>query len=208
METACKGNGPAGWPHKVWRCGSDSRVYRSASSLTHESGRGGQCAAAAGSSPLPSTGGIPEVGQSRRVRDVAAAKLTPPTPLPLPPPGVALHPPAPAPMAPPSPITGRTCLASRMCSRVCGMGPSVADTTRIAPSICKRSGEGRPPSVVKGRGSGGSIIPCGSGRSPCHSAVQEAPGVKQPVATGPGRASPTAARCGHCRPLRPPPPAN
>ncbi len=26
--------------------------------------------------------------------------------------------------------------ASRMCSRVCGMGPSVAATTRIAPSIC------------------------------------------------------------------------
>ena len=26
--------------------------------------------------------------------------------------------------------------ASRMCSRVCGIGPSVADTTRIAPSIC------------------------------------------------------------------------
>ena len=26
--------------------------------------------------------------------------------------------------------------ASRMCSRVCGMGPSAADTTRIAPSIC------------------------------------------------------------------------
>ena len=29
-----------------------------------------------------------------------------------------------------------TCLASRMCSRVCGIGPSSADTTRIAPSIC------------------------------------------------------------------------
>ena len=29
-----------------------------------------------------------------------------------------------------------TCLASRMCSLVCGIGPSVADTTRIAPSIC------------------------------------------------------------------------
>ncbi len=29
-----------------------------------------------------------------------------------------------------------TCRARRMCSRVCGMGPSVADTTRIAPSIC------------------------------------------------------------------------
>ena len=28
-----------------------------------------------------------------------------------------------------------TCLASRMCSRVCGIGPSAADTTRIAPSI-------------------------------------------------------------------------
>ncbi len=26
--------------------------------------------------------------------------------------------------------------ASRMCSRVCGIGPSAADTTRIAPSIC------------------------------------------------------------------------
>ncbi len=26
--------------------------------------------------------------------------------------------------------------SSRMCSRVCGIGPSVADTTRIAPSIC------------------------------------------------------------------------
>ncbi len=25
---------------------------------------------------------------------------------------------------------------SRMCSRVCGIGPSVAETTRIAPSIC------------------------------------------------------------------------
>ena len=32
----------------------------------------------------------------------------------------------------------RTCRASRMCSRVCGIGPSVADTTRIAPSICPR----------------------------------------------------------------------
>ncbi len=31
---------------------------------------------------------------------------------------------------------GRACRASRMCSRVCGIGPSVADTTRIAPSIC------------------------------------------------------------------------
>ena len=29
-----------------------------------------------------------------------------------------------------------TCRASRMCSRVCGIGPSVAATTRIAPSIC------------------------------------------------------------------------
>mmetsp|Transcript_25117 Transcript_25117/g.77511 ORF Transcript_25117/g.77511 Transcript_25117/m.77511 type:complete len:206 (-) Transcript_25117:352-969(-) len=29
-----------------------------------------------------------------------------------------------------------TCRASKMCSRVCGMGPSVADTTKIAPSIC------------------------------------------------------------------------
>ena len=26
--------------------------------------------------------------------------------------------------------------ASSTCSRVCGIGPSVADTTRIAPSIC------------------------------------------------------------------------
>jgi hypothetical protein len=26
--------------------------------------------------------------------------------------------------------------ANRMCSRVCGIGPSAADTTRIAPSIC------------------------------------------------------------------------
>ena len=26
--------------------------------------------------------------------------------------------------------------ASRMCSRVCGIGPSAADTTRMAPSIC------------------------------------------------------------------------
>jgi hypothetical protein len=26
--------------------------------------------------------------------------------------------------------------ASRMCSRVCGMGPSAAETTRMAPSIC------------------------------------------------------------------------
>ncbi|CFO04654.1 Uncharacterised protein [Bordetella pertussis] len=25
---------------------------------------------------------------------------------------------------------------SKMCSRVCGIGPSAADTTRIAPSIC------------------------------------------------------------------------
>ena len=31
----------------------------------------------------------------------------------------------------------RTCRASRMCSLVCGMGPSVADTTRMAPSICR-----------------------------------------------------------------------
>ena len=29
-----------------------------------------------------------------------------------------------------------TCRASRMCSRVCGMGPSVAATTTMAPSIC------------------------------------------------------------------------
>ena len=29
-----------------------------------------------------------------------------------------------------------TCFASRMCSRVCGIGPSAALTTRIAPSIC------------------------------------------------------------------------
>src|SRR6266550_3367729 len=29
-----------------------------------------------------------------------------------------------------------TCRASKMCSRVCGIGPSTADTTRIAPSIC------------------------------------------------------------------------
>ena len=29
-----------------------------------------------------------------------------------------------------------TCRASNMCSRVCGIGPSAADTTRIAPSIC------------------------------------------------------------------------
>ena len=29
-----------------------------------------------------------------------------------------------------------TCRASRMCSRVCGIGPSTALTTRIAPSIC------------------------------------------------------------------------
>ncbi len=28
-----------------------------------------------------------------------------------------------------------TCRAKRMCSRVCGIGPSTADTTRIAPSI-------------------------------------------------------------------------
>ena len=28
-----------------------------------------------------------------------------------------------------------TCRASRMCSRVCGIGPSAADTTRIDPSI-------------------------------------------------------------------------
>ena len=29
-----------------------------------------------------------------------------------------------------------TCRASSTCSRVCGIGPSTADTTRIAPSIC------------------------------------------------------------------------
>ena len=29
-----------------------------------------------------------------------------------------------------------TCRASKMCSRVCGIGPSSAATTRIAPSIC------------------------------------------------------------------------
>ncbi len=29
-----------------------------------------------------------------------------------------------------------TCRANRMCSRVCGIGPSTAETTRIAPSIC------------------------------------------------------------------------
>ncbi len=29
-----------------------------------------------------------------------------------------------------------TCRASKMCSRVCGIGPSAADTTKIAPSIC------------------------------------------------------------------------
>ena len=29
-----------------------------------------------------------------------------------------------------------TCRASSTCSRVCGIGPSAADTTRIAPSIC------------------------------------------------------------------------
>jgi len=29
-----------------------------------------------------------------------------------------------------------TCRANRMCSRVCGIGPSAAETTRIAPSIC------------------------------------------------------------------------
>ena len=29
-----------------------------------------------------------------------------------------------------------TCRASSTCSRVCGMGPSVAATTRMAPSIC------------------------------------------------------------------------
>ena len=29
-----------------------------------------------------------------------------------------------------------TCRASRMCSRVCGIGPSAADTTSTAPSIC------------------------------------------------------------------------
>ena len=34
-----------------------------------------------------------------------------------------------------------TCRASRMCSRVCGIGPSVAATTRIAPSICAAPGD-------------------------------------------------------------------
>ena len=29
-----------------------------------------------------------------------------------------------------------TCRASKMCSRVCGIGPSAALTTKIAPSIC------------------------------------------------------------------------
>jgi hypothetical protein len=29
-----------------------------------------------------------------------------------------------------------TCRASRMCSRVCGIGPSAAETTKIDPSIC------------------------------------------------------------------------
>ena len=29
-----------------------------------------------------------------------------------------------------------TCRANSTCSRVCGIGPSAADTTRIAPSIC------------------------------------------------------------------------
>ena len=29
-----------------------------------------------------------------------------------------------------------TCRARRMCSRVCGIGPSGALTTRMAPSIC------------------------------------------------------------------------
>ena len=29
-----------------------------------------------------------------------------------------------------------TCLASSTCSRVCGIGPSTAETTRMAPSIC------------------------------------------------------------------------
>ena len=29
-----------------------------------------------------------------------------------------------------------TCRASSTCSRVCGIGPSAALTTRIAPSIC------------------------------------------------------------------------
>ena len=29
-----------------------------------------------------------------------------------------------------------TCLAKSTCSRVCGIGPSTADTTKIAPSIC------------------------------------------------------------------------
>lgn len=29
-----------------------------------------------------------------------------------------------------------TCRANKMCSRVCGIGPSAADTTKIAPSIC------------------------------------------------------------------------
>ena len=32
--------------------------------------------------------------------------------------------------------TKLTCLANKMCSRVCGMGPSAAETTRMAPSIC------------------------------------------------------------------------
>ena len=35
-----------------------------------------------------------------------------------------------------------TCRARRMCSRVCGMGPSVADTTRMAPSICGAQSKG------------------------------------------------------------------
>ncbi len=29
-----------------------------------------------------------------------------------------------------------TCRASSTCSRVCGIGPSLAATTRMAPSIC------------------------------------------------------------------------
>ena len=32
------------------------------------------------------------------------------------------------------------CRANKMCSRVCGMGPSVAETTRMAPSICRQIG--------------------------------------------------------------------
>ena len=69
------------------------------------------------------------------------------------PPGTRTRSAAPAPPAPPGPAAPRsstmshlvqehhhdgtfTCRASRMCSRVCGIGPSAADTTRIAPSIC------------------------------------------------------------------------